>query len=195
MAIEICPLAADVGNLADWAAVAVAAVGAAAVFMLSRAANRTADASFRLTQQIEERENALHRREARLLASELLTEVNYQWAEAQKIARYVKLERIVWGGERGVARTIQLLAMPIAERERDRLHLLPDHAAAAVAYAQLRVQQLRNHAHVYMSQHFETPNGDNFLPVVVDSSQLTESALEQAFNALQEALMAEKLHG
>ncbi|MEQ7780278.1 hypothetical protein [Xanthomonas hortorum] len=31
-----CPLAEDIGNLADWAAVAVALFGAIAVFQLSR---------------------------------------------------------------------------------------------------------------------------------------------------------------
>jgi len=190
MAIDICPLAKDIGNLADWAAVAVALLGAIAVFMLGRAANRTANASLELTRRIQQREDALQRRETRLLSSELLTEVNLTWAEVQKIAGAMGYVKHGWNGERGLAQAIQQLSLPTADRERDRLHILPDVTASDVADAQMRIRQLKVHAHAFTTQHFGTKGMDNFLPVLVASVQLTESSLERAFNSLRGAVEA-----
>ncbi|MFA4577189.1 hypothetical protein P2A78_20740 [Xanthomonas perforans] len=62
-----CPLAEDVGNLADWAAVAVAFFGAIAVFQLSRAANATARGVKRVAEREARDRRAATEREGRLL--------------------------------------------------------------------------------------------------------------------------------
>ncbi|KLB44567.1 hypothetical protein XEUV259_19150 [Xanthomonas euvesicatoria] len=62
-----CPLAEDIGNLADWAAVAVALFGAIAVFQLSRAANATARGVKRVAEREARDRRAAAAREGRLL--------------------------------------------------------------------------------------------------------------------------------
>lgn len=190
MAIEICPLAADVGNWADWAAVAVALIGAIAVFMLGRAANRTANASFELTRRIQQKEHELELREMRLLSNELLTDVNLTLVEVRKAAGAMSWVKHGWNGEGGIAQSIQRLSLATADRERDRLHILPDVAASNVAEAQLRIRELRDHAHAFTARHFGGPGMEEYLPILKTSMLVAESSLERAFESLQKAIAA-----
>jgi len=195
MAIEICPLAQDIGNLADWAAVAVALLGAVAVFLLGRAANRTANASFELTRRIKQREDELELREMRLLSNELLTDVNLTLAEVQKVAGAMGYVKHGWNGEGGISQIIQRLSLATADRERDRLHILPDVTASDVAEAQLRIRQLRDTAHAFTARHFGGPGMQEFLPVVKGSLLLAQSSLERAHESLRDAIAAAQHKG
>lgn len=184
MAIQMCPMAADFGNLADWAAVAVALAGAVAVFMLSRAANRTANASLELNKMIQARDDELHRRERRLLAREIYVEVNVVWGEVQKIRRSIHHASRFWSGEDGLARSIQQLELHVAERERDRLHVLPGASALDIADAQIRIRQLKEHAHTFTTTYRGDGEGNEFVRVLTASAQLAEDALAAAFHSL-----------
>lgn len=70
--MPMCPLSTDWGNVADWFAVVVAAAGAVAVWLVTKASNSTARASHELAKQLKERDE-----EARLRDRAVLTALIY----------------------------------------------------------------------------------------------------------------------
>lgn len=86
MGVEMCPLAADWGNWADWASVVVAGAGVLAVLFLTRAANATARASHELARQLKDNDEALRAREAAVLAALLYPEVANAYVHFHKLA-------------------------------------------------------------------------------------------------------------
>ncbi|MGY8563309.1 hypothetical protein L0938_07815 [Paracidovorax citrulli] len=131
MAIEICPLAAVWGNVADWAAVVVAGAGALAVWLVTKASNRTASASHELARQLKDRDE-----EARSADRSVLTTLIYGEILSAKSAYEELLEELAqndsfdWTVES--ERTLQFVAQlskgPPLERTKEssqRLNLLP----------------------------------------------------------------------
>ncbi len=145
MAIEFCPLAADVGNWADWAGVVVAGMGAAAVFSLSRAANRTSQQSLEIARSIHDKQQALADREAIFLASRLYFELNHA-------ANYVKglkegLELVVTSANVASASDKVLEALKTATltscaQHADQIPSLPKAACDAIAGALASEQEM-----------------------------------------------------
>ncbi|WP_447945618.1 hypothetical protein [Stenotrophomonas indicatrix] len=139
MAIEFCPLEADWGNLADWAAVLVAAIGAGAVLYLTKAANRTAHASYRLANELKVRDERLRLREAAVLAALLFPEVADAAAHFAKISTTLRKN----GSRAWAVKTEDNLALlrrwavgPGLERlsrESGRLHVFPRKLGEAIA--------------------------------------------------------------
>lgn len=107
--MAICPLAVEWGNVADWAAVVVAAAGAAAVWLVTRAANRTAHASLELAKQLRERDE-----EARTADRTVLTTLIYGEIMSAQLHYADLLEELVADGSFDWAveseRTMQLVA-------------------------------------------------------------------------------------
>jgi len=190
MAIELCPLADEVGNLADWAAVIVAAVGALAVIMLSRAANRTAGASLDLAQQLKAREDDLHAREVRLIARELLREANVVLADVQSIQADLRAGKALtdWGGPNGVGVAMSVLSVPTMDEHVDRLKLLPYEVAAAVSDARRLVKELVEASTIFNDQYRPYVNAEEFVPVLIAKVNHTEEALRRSFLTLRNVL-------
>lgn len=139
MAIEICPLAADWGNLADWAAVVVAGAGALAVWLVTKASNRTASASHELARQLKERDE-----ETRSADRSVLTTLIYGEILTAKSAYEELLEELAqensfdWTVES--ERTLQFVAQlskgPPLHRTKEssqRLNLLPRELGQQIA--------------------------------------------------------------
>ncbi len=171
MAIEICPLASDVGNLADWAAVAVATVGSVAVLMLSRAANRTANASLQLSKRIEEKEDELLLREKQLLFSELTRDVMEALSDIDAIKTHMARGLDSWGSDARFMKAVQSLALATADRERARLHLLPEYVASSVVHAQQSMNQFRARAVEFNDHHVGTELAGHFFPTIVAAAE------------------------
>ena len=137
--MAICPLAVEWGNVADWAAVVVAAAGAAAVWLGTRAANRTAHASLELAKQLRERDE-----EARTADRTVLTTLIYGEIMSAQLHYADLLEELVADGSFDWAveseRTMQLVAQmsrgPSLQRTKEssqRLNLLPKELAQQIA--------------------------------------------------------------
>jgi len=139
MAIEFCPLELDWGNLADWAAVIVAAAGAAAVLYLTKAANETARASHQLGQQLKDREESLRAREAAVLAALLFPEVADAYAHFRRVSELLgKDEAFGWAikTEENLSVLREWAGGPGLERlsrESGRLHVFPKALGQAIA--------------------------------------------------------------
>lgn len=139
MAIEFCPLELDWGNLADWAAVIVAAAGAAAVLYLTKAANETARASHQLGQQLKDREESLRAREAAVLAALLFPEVAEAYAHFRRVSELLgEDEALGWAikTEENLSALREWAAGPGLERlsrESGRLHVFPKVLGQAIA--------------------------------------------------------------
>ncbi|GEM_PF-7124842 len=67
--MPMCPLSTDWGNVADWFAVVVAAAGAVAVWLVTKASNSTARASHELARQMKQREEDVRQRDRAVLAA------------------------------------------------------------------------------------------------------------------------------
>ncbi|PZS98281.1 hypothetical protein A7X83_02865 [Stenotrophomonas maltophilia] len=184
MAIEICPLASDVGNLADWAAVAVATVGSVAVLMLSRAANRTANASLQLSKRIEEKEDELLLREKQLLFSELTRDVMEALSDIDAIKTHMARGLDSWGSDARFMKAVQSLALATADRERARLHLLPEYVASSVVHAQQSMSQFRARAVEFNDHHVGTEMAAYFFPTIVAAAEDVDFWLNSAFRSL-----------
>lgn len=184
MAIEICPLAADIGNLADWAAVGVTAIGAVAVFMLSRAENRTANASLELSKGVQDRENALLLREKGLLLGELTRDVMSALSSIEAIKSHTEAGLENWDTDARFINAVQGLSLTVADRERDRLHLLPDYAASIVVEAQQAITELRAIAIEFNDHVLGTEMAAHFFPSVTRAASHVETGLNRAFQSL-----------
>lgn len=73
--MPICPLSTDWGNVADWFAVVVAAAGAAAVWLVTKASNSTARASHELAKQLKERDEEVRLRDRAVLTALIYGEI------------------------------------------------------------------------------------------------------------------------
>jgi hypothetical protein len=142
MGIEICPLAADVGNWADWAAVVVGLGAAAGTIWVASVANRTsrrateiADDAKAIAKQQHEQALAQQRANAEILGRLLLHEIASLpmrlSALRAPIAQAVKIE----GGTvliedsdllRQLLEDAKFSVLPESERVLSRIHDLPD---------------------------------------------------------------------
>jgi len=148
MDIEICPLAADIGNWADWAAVAVgtlAAIGTIGVAVLanrtSKRATEIAEEATRIAKQQHQEAARLRGEDARIIGRLLLYEID---AAPRRLAALAAKWRacIAWDDD---ARIIDLVAFrdaladaavpvfPGAETVESRIHNLPNALGANLA--------------------------------------------------------------
>lgn len=137
--MAMCPLAVEWGNVADWAAVVVAAAGAVAVWLVTKAANRTAHASHELAKQLKERDE-----EARTADRTVLTTLIYGEIMSAQLHYADLLEELVADGSFDWAveseRTMQLVAqlskgssLQRTKESSQRLNLLPKELAQQIA--------------------------------------------------------------
>lgn len=143
MAIEFCPLASDVGNWADWAAVVVGLGAAVATIAVAKAANRTSRQAAEIAQQaalIAQRQLDVavetDASNARIVGQLVLHEVadlpcrifvNHKMATRTKA---YDLEGELRGLDMEVVfeavTESSTLFLPGAQQVQDRIHLLPD---------------------------------------------------------------------
>ncbi len=137
--MEICPLEVEWGNVADWAAVAVAAAGALAVWLVTKAANRTASASHELAKQLKERDEEFRTADRTVLTTLIYGEImSAQLQYAELLEELVQDESFEWAVESD--RTMQLVAQmskgPSLQRTKEssqRFNLLPKELAQQIA--------------------------------------------------------------
>lgn len=147
MAIEFCPLEADWGNIAEWAAVVVGVFAAAGTIWVASVANRTSrdaakiakDAKDIAAQQHKEAV-ALREGTARILGSLLVTEIIVLPTKLGAVLR--NLDEVMPSGPadpHNRATTEWILGelgktfLPTTEESLDRLHNLPDSLGDQVA--------------------------------------------------------------
>ncbi|WP_155760483.1 hypothetical protein [Stenotrophomonas maltophilia] len=149
MVIELCPLAAEVGNLADWAGVAVGFGAAVATIVVagiaqstSRKATAIAEEAKGIARMQYDAAEALRRDNARILGRLLLVEVTTLPAVVAALARGWNQAIMLGDGTFGVADPrafVQTLAeatlpfMPAAQAAEDRIHNLPNDLGADLA--------------------------------------------------------------
>lgn len=147
MAIEFCPLAADWGNMADWAAVVVAGLGAAAVFALSRAANRTSKESLAIARSAHDRQQASADREVQFLALRLFPELNHAANYVAGMTGVLSLTDVRATGAASsekILASLQPFSLTLCATYAEQIPSLPKAAADAIATAlSLEKQVLR----------------------------------------------------
>lgn len=146
-----CPLADDVGNAADWAAVVVAFVGAIAVFVLSRSANATAREVKKIQDLEAEARKKASDREARLILIYLEPELRQTHEALNRL--YTGLDivghdsYVVNGFARGQFKgEVDAIALDLSQQLFSRLHVLKDSDAADIAMCLGGLQGLRGAA-------------------------------------------------
>ncbi|MDX3932650.1 MAG: hypothetical protein QHC77_12020 [Stenotrophomonas sp.] len=148
MAIEFCPLADDVGNVADWVAVAVGAFAAVATTIVAywayKTSNRATDIAADAKEIAQEQHNdyvAQRLGTARILGSLLRVEVGVLPTKMAKLlrdydkglARY-RSSKIEGGDELTDAiEELHYKQLPAAEGVLEQLHTLPDQIGENVA--------------------------------------------------------------
>lgn len=148
MAIEFCPLADEVGNLADWFAVGVGAIGAIATTVVAFLAYRTSSRATDIAEEAkgiaeQQHREAVRLREetARVLGRLLLTEVASLPGRIGSILRMLN-RAIVVAEEPSVGdrRAFEFALnegrselMPFAEKCQERIHNFPDVLGADLA--------------------------------------------------------------
>lgn len=148
MAIEFCPLADDVGNLADWFAVGVGAFAAVATTVVAwlayRTSNRATDIAEEakdIAQQQRKEASDLRDAQARILGKRLRQEVTDLTTRVGGLIRrldsavsFVGVPQIKNGDE--LFRMLEEASMPLlpgARAVEDRIHNLPDAMGADLA--------------------------------------------------------------
>lgn len=147
MAIEFCPLAAEWGNVADWAAVVVGALAAGGTIGVAVSANRTskraaaiAEEATKIAAQQHGEAVKLREENARIIGRILLYEVTALPARMAMMVRDldtgidVQNRQIRDGG--AMTRALdeaERALLPGAERVEDRIHNLPDSIGADLA--------------------------------------------------------------
>lgn len=135
-----CPLADNVGNVADWTAAVVSFVSALAVVFLSIQANRTARASKQIAELQTGSVLAERSREGRLLLNFLAAEFASAGGSAHVAHHSVGMlnhddgpmgiyTRTTW---ENAVKYVEAINLSLSESKYDRLHILPDHLADAV---------------------------------------------------------------
>lgn len=148
MAIEFCPLADEVGNLADWFAVGVGGIAAVSTTVVAFLAYRTSERATRIAEEakgIAEQQHmeAVRLREetARVLGRLLLSEVASLPGRIGMILRMLN-KAIIADGRFHIAkrskfesaiREARAELMPFSERSQDRIHNFPDVLGADLA--------------------------------------------------------------
>ncbi len=148
MAIEFCPLADDIGNLADWSAVIVGALAAVATTVVAVLAYKTASRATTIAGEAkviaeQQRGDLLAQKEgtARILGSLLQMEVGLLPAKlGQLLSDYDGALALFLSGKfsggsavETVIRDLHGEFLPAAEGVLDQLHTLPDQLGALVA--------------------------------------------------------------
>lgn len=142
MAIEICPLAADFGNWADWSAVLVGAAAATATVWVGRVANRTsakaaeiAEDAKGIAKQQRDEVIAQQNANAEILGRLLLHEISSLPARLHAVLGPISSAVSVSDGKvliedadllESVLRDTTFPMLSQSERELDRIHNLPD---------------------------------------------------------------------
>lgn len=191
MGIEICPLAADWGNWADWAGVMVAAAGALAVFWLGVSANRMSNESLRINNELKVAAEELRDREARLLARLLLPEISIAANGFSGILAVLEcgdsheeLEARA-GWRNGLQSAIRGMDLPTCRQNFERLHLLPEEVCGGVATSLTTVESTWWAVDVYHRYQGKELDAVAFASVQfaarhsVDRLSSTEKAIEQ----------------
>jgi hypothetical protein len=148
MAIEFCPLANEVGNLADWFAVGVGAIAAVSTTVVAVLAYRTSERATRIAEEakgIAEQQHmeAVRLREetARVLGRLLLSEVASLPGRVGMILRMLN-RAIIYQGRFRIAkrpvfesaiREARAELMPFSERSQERIHNFPEVLGADLA--------------------------------------------------------------
>lgn len=140
MAIEFCPLEADWGNIADWAAVVVGFGAAIATIFVATAANRTSRQAAKIAEDAkdiagQQHDEAVKLREgtARILGSLLCPEILVVPTKLSVVIR--SLDEVLQNGvaepenrnqTEWILAELQLTFLPSTEESLDRLHNLPE---------------------------------------------------------------------
>lgn len=144
MAIEFCPLADEVGNLADWVAVVVGAIAAGATIRVAVLANRTSKRAAEIAAEAkdiaqQQHQEAVDAREAnaRIIGRLLFNETTALPSRLQRLVRVLEraLEPERYSAH-GLLFAVEEIAVPLlasAERVEDRIHTLPDLVGADLA--------------------------------------------------------------
>lgn len=148
MAIEFCPLEADWGNLADWAAVIVGIGAAVGTILVATAANRTSKDAAKIAKEakdIAEQQHdqavALKENIARILGSLLAVEIAILPMRLGALLRDydaavepMKLHKIAGDTKfSAVIGDMEAAFLPAAEGAFDQIHNLPDEVGARLA--------------------------------------------------------------
>lgn len=137
--MEMCPLAADWGSVADWVAAVVAATAAFAVWQVTKAANKTASASHELARQLKERDEESRSTDRAILTSLIYGEIfSAKQAYGELLEELAQDDSFEWAIES--ERTLQLVAHlskgPPMGRTKEsslRLNLLPKELGEQIA--------------------------------------------------------------
>lgn len=148
MAIEFCPLAEDVGNLADWVAVGVGVAATVATttvawlaYKTSEQAKEAAGEATRIAKQQHDSEISLRTENARIIGRLLLNEVSQVPIRVAAIYRAAHAS-IKWNGLAAIKSESALKYLleeggdplfPGAEAVEERIHVLPDSLGADLA--------------------------------------------------------------
>lgn len=136
MSIEICPLAAEWGNVADWATVFVGTAAAAATVAVARLAHKTSKQAVEIARQQRDEENNEREANARIVAWLVANEVSTLPLVIQQ--QYQRATRHMAPGldpDFSVANVISFADaltrglqsfLPSAEKLQDRIHVLPE---------------------------------------------------------------------
>jgi len=149
MAIEFCPLADDVGNLADWVSVVVGVAAAVATVFVACLAQKTSARATKIAEQakkIAERqhEDAVATRvaDARILGRLLVHEVSelpqnifimYSQLEMPRGWLDPRSTHEVWSGLDSALKDGVNSMLPGVERVEDRIHKLPEELGGSLA--------------------------------------------------------------
>lgn len=148
MRVEICPLAADFGNWADWAAVVVGAAAAGGTIVVAALANRTAKRAAEIAEEAtkiagQQHGEAVKLREenARIIGRLLLYEIIALPARLSALLKTWEFA-VDFEGSLRIKDGLQAMhaldeaefpLLPGAEKVEDRIHQLPDSIGADLA--------------------------------------------------------------
>lgn len=143
-----CPLAENVGTIAEWAAVVVALLGAVAVFLVSKAANATGKAAKEIQRLEAEARRAAAAREARLLLIHLEPELRQAQSSLSYLAGGLDIvdhDSFVSnrGARRQFAKDFEAISLRLCYEHFNRWHVLSDEHAMNLARAVSGLEALR----------------------------------------------------
>ncbi|WP_101926974.1 hypothetical protein [Luteimonas rhizosphaerae] len=143
--MDLCPLAVDWGNVAEWAGVVVAGVVGFLVWRLTRAANRTQNEVAELHIGADERAGRQQEVERSMLLIELAQPVSMAYALATGVAAELdafiedgtialRLTNSIESRQEWIAR-VAALQLPVRDYVIDRIHLIGNPLAARIVRA------------------------------------------------------------
>ncbi|MEA9550499.1 hypothetical protein VC253_01305 [Xanthomonas campestris] len=147
MAVGICPLAADVGNLADWVGVLVGGLAAGGTIWIAWLARKTSERATQIAHEAREIAQQQHAEAiqlrtgtARILGSLLGLEVMTIPIKLGVVLKKLDAVLRVWPDEHKYVTELEWILneltttfLPTTEQAQDRLHNLPDDHGDAIA--------------------------------------------------------------